>query len=149
VIVCPNLGPVYAIWEDAGMLQLNTCKDAEIAAQSLQMYFFGYRAPEQSTRIPADFITRALELILYLLPYLKPGTEPYVREKLYIQAPTLIEGAHEAMLQQTYPPSRYAVLEHDLRVVVALLRDAQTLTPSQLEQVGALLEPLWDYRSEN
>jgi hypothetical protein len=58
------------------MLQLNTCKDAEIAAQSLQMYFFGYRAPEQSTRIPADFITRALELILYLLPCLKPGTEP-------------------------------------------------------------------------
>jgi len=130
------------------MLEFNTCKEAEIAAQRLQLYYFGH-CRESNARIPTEFATRALKLILYLLQYMKPSTEHYLRRKLEIKTPSLSEGIREAMSQQVSCGPNYAVLEHDLRVVVALLRDAQTLTLPQLGQVGTLLGPLWDYRSEN
>jgi hypothetical protein len=127
------------------MLELNTCQDAENAAQSLQLHFFTSPTRELSSCIPPDFISRALMLVLYLLPYMKPHTEPYIREKLDIEAPILSQGVQEAMIRPVPAAARYAVLEHDLRVVVALLRDAQTLTSTQLEYIGMLLQPLWDH----
>lgn len=126
------------------MLELNTCQDAEIAAQNLQQYFFGSPIRELSRYIPPDFIRRALMLVLYLLPYGKPNSEGYVRSKLYImEAPILSQGIQEAMVRRVTAQARYAVLEHVLRVVVLLLRDAQTLTSTQLEYIGMLLQPLW------
>jgi hypothetical protein len=131
------------------MLELNTCQDAETAAQSLQLHFFSSPTRELSSCIPPDFVTRALMLVLYLLPYMKPHKEPYVRSKLdievYIEAPILSQQVQEAMNRPVSAEARYAVLEHDLRVVVALLRDAQTLTSTQLEYIGMLLQPLWDH----
>ena len=74
-------------------------------------------------------MTRALELVLYLLPHAKSGREHYIREKLNTRNPSLCEAVREAMTEKVSPGARYAVLEYDLRVVVALLRDAQTLNP--------------------
>jgi len=127
------------------MLELNTCQDAETAAQSLQLHFFSSPTRELSSCIPPDFVTRALMLVLYLLPYMKPHKEPYVRSKLDIEAPILSQAVQEAINRPVAAEARYAVLEHDLRVVVALLRDAETLTPTQLEYIGMLLQPLWDH----
>jgi len=126
------------------MLELNTCQDAETAAQSLQLHFFSSR--ELSRCIPPDFVTRALMLVLYLLPYMKPHKEPYVREKLdMFEAPILSQAVQEAMARRVPAEARYAVVEHDLRVVVSLIRDAQILTSTQLEYIGMLLQPLWDH----
>jgi hypothetical protein len=127
------------------MLELNTCQDAQTAAQSLQLHFFSSPTRELSSCIPPDFVTRALMVVLYLLPYMKPHKEPYVRSKLEIEAPILGQAVQEAMIRPVSGEARYAVLEHDLRVVVALLRDAQTLTSTQLEYIGMLLQPLWDH----
>ena len=127
------------------MLELNTCQDAETAAQSLQLHFFTSPTRELSSCIPPDFLTRALMLVLYLLPYMKPHQEPYVRSKLDIEAPILSRAVQEAMVRPVPAAARYAVLEYYLRVVVALLRDAQTLTSTQLEYIGMLLQPLWDH----
>ena len=127
------------------MLELNTCQDAETAAQSLQLHFFTSPTRELSSCIPPDFVTRALTLVLYLLPYMKPHKEPYVRSKLEIEAPILSQAVQEAMLRPVFAEARYAVLDRDLRVVVALLRDAPTLTSTQLEYIGMLLQPLWDH----
>jgi hypothetical protein len=127
------------------MLELNTCQDAQTAAQSLQLHFFTSPTRELSSRIPADFATRALTLVLYLLPYMKPHKEPYVRSKLEIEASILSQAVHEAMIRPVSAEARYAVLDRDLRVVVTLLRDAQTLTSTQLEYIGMLLQPLWDH----
>jgi len=131
--------------EDRGMLELNTCQDAEDAAQSLQIHFFSSPTRELSRYIPSDFITRALMLVLYLLPYMKTHKEPYVRSKLEIEAPILSQAVQEAMTRRVPAEARYAVLEHYLRVVVSLIRDAQTLTSTQLEYIGMLLQPLWDH----
>src|ERR1700730_13435273 len=49
-------------WRTRGMLELNTCQDAENAAQSLQIHFFASR--ELSRCIPPEFVTRALMLVL-------------------------------------------------------------------------------------
>lgn len=125
------------------MLELNSCEEAQAAAQALQLDFFSSR--ELSGWIPADFVTRALMLVLYLLPYMKPDGEPYVRSKLDIETPVLSQAVQEAMIRPVPAESRYAVLEHDLRVVVALLRDAQSLTSPQLDYVRVLLQPLWDH----
>jgi hypothetical protein len=127
------------------MLELNTCQDAETAAQSLQLHFFTSPTRELSSCIPPDFLTRALMLVFYLLPYMKPHNEPYVRSKLDIEAPILSQAVQEAMVRPVPAAARYAVLEYYLRVVVALLRDAQTLTSTQLEYIGMLLQPLWDH----
>jgi hypothetical protein len=129
--------------EDRGMLELNTCQDAETAEQSLQLHFFSSR--ELSRCIPPDFVTRALMLVLYLLPHMKPHKEPYVREKLNTEAPILSQALQEAMNRRVPAEARYAVLEHDLRVVVSLIRDAEILTSTQLEYIGMLLQPLWDH----
>jgi hypothetical protein len=131
------------------MLELNTCKNAESAAQTLQLYFRSPPVRELSSGIPSEFVPRALELVLYLLPYMKPERESYVREKLYVSTGSISEGVREAMTRQVPAEARSDFLEHDLRVVVALLRDAQTLTPPQLEHVGTLLEPLWEHRAAN
>ena len=127
------------------MLELNTCQDAQTAAQSLQLHFFTSPTRELSGCIPPDFVTRALMLVLYLLPYMKPHAEPYVRSKLEIEAPTLSQAVQDAMIRPVSAEARHAVLDRDLRVVVALLRDAQTLTSTQLEYIGMLLQPLWDH----
>lgn len=128
------------------MLELNTCQEAETAAQSLQLHFFSSPTRELSRYIPPDFITRALMLVLYLLPCMKPCTEDYVRTKLdMFEAPILSQAVQEVMLKRVPAEARYALLEHDLRVVVVLIRDAQTLTSTQLEYIGVLLQPLWDH----
>jgi len=129
------------------MLQLSTCKDAETVARTLQTYFFESPVRELSDRIPPHFVTRALELVLCLLPHMRPASEHYIREKLNTRNPCVNEAVREAMTEEVPAEARYAVLEHDLRIVVALLRDAQTLNPTQLQQVSAFLEPLWDYQS--
>ena len=127
------------------MLELNTCQDAQTAAQSLQIHFFTSPTRELSSCIPPDFVTRALMVVLYLLPYMKPHKEPYVRSKLEIEAPILSQAVQEATIRPVSAEARYAVLDRDLRVVVALLRDAQTLTSTQLEYIGTLLQPMWDH----
>ena len=38
-----------------------------------------------------DFVTRALELVLYLLPHAKSGREHYIREKLNTRNPSRAE----------------------------------------------------------
>jgi hypothetical protein len=78
---------------------------------------------------------------------MRPASEHYIREKLNTRNPCVNEAVREAMTEEVPAEARYAVLEHDLRIVVALLRDAQTLNPTQLQQVSAFLEPLWDYQS--
>ena len=127
------------------MLELNTCQDAQNAAQSLQLHFFTSPTRELSSCIPPDFVTRALMLVLYLLPHMKPHAEPYVRSKLGIKAPILSQAVQDAMIRPVPAAARSAVLEHELRVVVALIKDAQTLTSTQLEYIGMLLQPLWDH----
>jgi hypothetical protein len=131
------------------MLELNTCEDAQSATEVLQLHFFSSPTRELSTYIRPDFVDRALLLVLYLLPYLKPHNEPYVRSKLAIETPILSQAVQEAMIRPVRAEARYAVLEHDLRVVAALLRDAQTLTSRQLEYIGMLLQPLWDHYQSN
>jgi len=127
------------------MLVLNTCQDAQTAAQTLQLHFFTSPTRELSSCISPDFVTRTLMLVLYLLPYMKPHQEPYVRGKLEIETPILSQAVQEAMIRTVPAEARYAVLDHGLRVVVALLRDTQTLTSRQLEYIGMLLQPLWDH----
>jgi hypothetical protein len=131
------------------MLEFNTSKNAESAAQTLQLYFFGwwqrnrFRVP-----IPQELITRALELLLYLLPHMKPFAEDYVRSKLDINSGPIDEGVRAAMHHVVAPQARSAVLEHHLRVVVNLLRNAPPLKSQPLAHVGTFLQPMWDYRSD-
>jgi hypothetical protein len=131
------------------MLELRTCKDAENLAQTLQIFFFESPVRELRAHIPPDFLTRALELALYLLPHMKSTSEDYIREKLNTSNPSLNHAVREAMTERVSADSRSPVLEHHLRVVVKLIRDAQTLNPTELQHVESLLGPLWEYRMAN
>ena len=135
--------------EELDMLELRTCKDAETVAQTLQIFFFESPIRELSAHIPTDFLTRALELALYLLPYMKSGSEHYIRSKLNTRNPSLSEAVREAMTEGVSANSRWAVLEHHLRIVINVIRDAQTLNPTELQHVETLIGPLWEYRTAN
>ena len=63
--------------------------------------------------------------------------------------PPLSEAVREAMTEGASANSRWAVLEHHLRIVIKLIRDAQTLNPTELQHVETLLGPLWEYRTAN
>ena len=127
------------------MLELSSNEQAQTTAATLQLHFFSSPSRELSSCIPAYFLVRALLLVLYLLPYMKAAKEEYVRSKLEIETPILSQAVLEAMRRRVPAEARYAVLEHRLRVVVMLLRDAPTLTARQLEYIGVLLQPLWDH----
>jgi hypothetical protein len=133
--------------EELDVLQLNTCKEAETAAQTLQIHFFESPSREFSACIPPDFLTQALELALYLLPHVKTGSEKYIREKLSARNPSLSEAIRETMTEEVSANARWAVLERNIRIVIKLLRDAQTLNATELQQVESLLGPLWEYRA--
>jgi hypothetical protein len=135
--------------EELDMLELSTCKEAETVAQALQIYFFESPVRELSAHIPPDFLTRAVELALYLLPHMKSSSEDYIRSKLNTSNPCLSEAVGEAMTAEVPANARWAVLEHNLRIVTKLIRDAQTLNQAELQHVEALLGPLWEYRTTN
>jgi hypothetical protein len=135
--------------EDLDVLQLTTCKEAEDVTQALQIHFFCSPSRERSSRIPPDFLTRALELALHLLPHMKSGSKDYIREKLNTRNPSLSAAIGEAITKSVSANSRWAVLEHNLRVVIKLLRDAQTLNATELQYVERLLTPLWEFRAAN
>lgn len=128
------------------MLEFDTSKDAENTAQMLQLHFFGWwQGPRFRAPIPQELITGALELLLYLLPHMKPYSEEYVRKKLNIYSGPIDDGIRAAMHHVVAPGSRYAVLEHVLRVVVKLVRDAPPLKRQELTRVATFLQPMWDY----
>jgi hypothetical protein len=125
--------------EGLDVLQLSTCKEAESVARTLQTYFFESPVRELSAHIPPEFLIRVSELVLYLLPHMKSDSESYIREKLASGNLTFNDAPREEMAEEIPAEARSAVLEHKLRVVVKLLRDAQTLNPTELRHVGALL----------
>ena len=89
------------------MLEFNTSKDAENTAQTLQLHFFGWwRGHRFRAPIPQELITRALELLLYLLPHMKPYSDKYVREKLNINSGPIDDGIRATMHHVVAPEAK-------------------------------------------
>jgi hypothetical protein len=130
-------------------LHLQSVGEARQMAEHLQSHFSMYGTDPLSPAIEIELNRRVLRLVERFLPGANEDTRAYICNKVGRLDGSPEEQVSAAIELEVEPGSRYAVLEHSLRALAAVLCDVPPLTVEQLRHISEQLQPLWRQRRED
>jgi len=124
----------------AAALRLNDLSEAVHVARTLQSHFTVYTS---EVPVEAEMRRQVLQLIARLLPTTEQPYDIYIRGKLGIETPSLIEGVLALLKPDERPFTASAELDMALRSLIAVLERRESLSAADLDYVSVQLDPLW------